>query len=212
MTVAVVDNLPPEVSIVVDGAPTLVAGTSLTLDATAYDVEVAIAYGSEVAASDVLTYNWSVTSASSGAATTDIDFDLDTSGVQSSLMGATASLRVPAEPVGTIYNIRVAVTDLAAQTTNADYSLVIASGAVPIFIFDDHAKPARRGTGRDRRPELAGVGPPREHGASDAGCRARLLTPGSNFVLTAVISPRLDRQANETPAVPVPCYPDNAGV
>ena len=67
VTVAVVDNLPPAVSIVtvstaMDGAPTLVAESPLNLEANAYDAEIADG--------DVLTYSWSVTSATSVAGAT----------------------------------------------------------------------------------------------------------------------------------------------
>ena len=117
VTVMVLENVAPTVSVAATGSPSLQPNSSLTLAATAADANTA--------AGDVLSYAWSVASASDGAAIGDIT-DLTAT-------GASATLTVPAKPAGTTYGIQVTVTDLAEQTATADYSLVIVSAGAPIL-------------------------------------------------------------------------------
>ena len=117
VTVMVLENVAPTVSVAATGSPSLQPNSSLTLAATAADANTA--------AGDVLSYAWSVASASDGAAIGDITLGTPTA--------ASTTLTVPAKPAGTTYGIQVTVTDLVEQTATADYSLVIVSAGAPIL-------------------------------------------------------------------------------
>ena len=117
VTVMVLENVAPTVSVAATGSPSLQPNSSLTLAATATDANTA--------AGDVLSYAWTVASASDGAAIGDITLGTPTA--------ASTTLTVPAKPAGTTYGIQVTVTDLAEQTATADYSLVIVSAGAPIL-------------------------------------------------------------------------------
>ena len=121
VVVTVLENAAPSVSVGVSGTPSLLPGSDLTLIATATDTSIA--------AGDALTYVWTVTAATAAAATGATaavgDISLTPSDDQTG-----ASLTVPAKPSGTSYDIQVAVTDLAPQTTTAIYSLVVANADI----------------------------------------------------------------------------------
>ena len=102
------------------------------------------------------------------------------------------------KPAGTTYNIQVAVKDLADQTTNADYSLVIASGVIPIFIFDGGVADGKPDVIADLSlPALVPLGS-MEHRLPNA---EEVASAREQFVLTAVISPGSTGKL-ETHAVP----------
>ena len=115
--VTVQENTAPTVSVAATGTPTLQPNTPLTLKATVTDANIA--------AGDVLSYAWTVASASAGGATSDITL--------APTDAASTSLTVPNVAVGATYGIQVLVTDLASQTATASYSLVVASDVAPAF-------------------------------------------------------------------------------
>ena len=124
VVVTVLANAAPTVSVSVydsGGTPSLLPGSGLTLTATASDTNSGDG--------DALTYVWTVTAATAAAATGATaavgDISLTPSDDQTG-----ASLTVPAKPSGTSYDIQVAVTDLAPQTTTATYSLIVANAPI----------------------------------------------------------------------------------
>ena len=117
VSVTVQENTAPTVSVAAMGTPTLQPNTPLTLNATVTDANIA--------AGDVLSYAWTVASASAGGATSDITL--------APTDAASTSLTVPNVAVGATYGIQVLVTDLASQTATASYSLVVASDVAPAF-------------------------------------------------------------------------------
>ena len=134
VTVKVLENVAPTVTVAVDGTPSLKPETRLTLNANATDTNKDDG--------DVLNYLWSVTSATSVAGATDDD---DVAAITNITLDtpteASITFDVPNKPAGTKYDITVQVTDLVTRTdsmnvvevVSATYELEIVSDAIPTF-------------------------------------------------------------------------------
>ena len=142
VTITVQENVAPTVTVAATGSPSLQPNSSLTLAATATDANTA--------AGDVLSYLWSVASATgTGATTGDITFGTRTA--------ASTSLTVPAKPAGTKYVIQMTVTDLVNNSVTADYSLFVASaGAATVAAIPALSFPAQSAIDTETLPAGSG--------------------------------------------------------
>ena len=142
VSVTVQENTAPTVSVAVVGTPTLQHGTELTLKATATDANIA--------AGDVLSYAWSVASASSNA---------DVSDLTLTPTGDSTKVALPdSGAIGAAYAIQVVVTDLAGQTATDAYTLVTTNIAIPVFgaVVDDQSFAAQYGIEALQLPAATG--------------------------------------------------------